>query len=189
MSGSSIVVVTGWALITINWNRDPYWSILRKLHSERLTAETTSMTGAKCATSFGGQRTNEKSGKPGATEHDYSAPLRRNVRLLGAYFTAPLLELHCSICPLACERTAHVAHAFVVESTPSRTESGRHAEGESCGTTHAKGGQVMFCPQPLLELPLPSVPRPAAVGKCLQHPPRKCLNEAWRVRNGVGQAS
>ena len=151
--GSSIVVVTGWALITINWNRDPYWSILRKLHSERLTAETTSMTGAKCATSFGGQRPNEKSGKPGATEHDYSAPLRRNVRLLGAYFTAPLLDLHCSICPLACERTAHVTDALVVESTSSRTESGRHAEGESCGTTHTKGGQVMFCPQPLLELP------------------------------------
>ena len=59
----------------------------------------------------------------------------------------------------------------------------------NAGCALAQGGQVMFCPQPLLELPLPSVPRPAAVGKCLQHPPRKCLNEAWRMRNGAEQAS
>ena len=45
----------------------------------------------------------------------------------------------------------------------------------------AKGGQVMFRPQTLLELPLPSVPRPATVGKRLQHPLHKCLNEAWPV--------
>ena len=95
VSGSSIVVVTGWALITINWNRDPYWSILRKQRSERLAAETTSKTSAKFLASFGSQRPNEKRRKPGATEHNYLAPLRRNDQLLGAYFTDPRLDLHC----------------------------------------------------------------------------------------------
>ena len=39
-----------------------------------------------------------------------------------------------------------------MESLPSHTESGRHAEGESCGSTHTNRGQVMFRPQPLLGL-------------------------------------
>ena len=142
VSGSSIVVVTGWALITIGWNRDPYWSILRKQHSERLTGKTTSKTGAKCLTNFGGRRPNESRARRSATTW-------RRFEEMSDY----LALTYCSICPLDCKRTAHLAHASVVESMPSRTESGHHAEGESCGSTHTKRGQVMLCPQPLLELP------------------------------------
>ena len=50
-------------------------------------------------------------------------------------------------------RTACFCNCALKIPLASFSKSGRHAEGEPCGSSHIKGRQIMLCPRPLLELP------------------------------------